>query len=410
MKTKLISLKTVLLTVIVLFVFSASANAQVETKITQNLTINGGRWNKVLRNGDPVTIFSYKQDGDTHTFGIYSDDYAGEIDLRGIPFNVDSKQLKKLPKKSKKGLKTYTPIACAKARKKALAGEYKTIATDMILSNEMGVSVSPKDHITVVGYKVAHSYAGLTTNYYYAIVKDDAAGYCHSYDLDKITINNVPLPFLPRTDDPQVIAFIENAKRNITERKNAESRAWYAKQEKLAAERQAKREAEREEEKRLEAEYQAYRDSMAAAKVEQDMAEMKRCAPAIIKVGGWYRDSANGIEVDITFTNCTSQKVKYVYFRGYFLNAVGDKCRNDITRSTEWKYRGVGPIDAMPKELQKNYYPNVEFWRFGNPKFYSSIAHTFRLSSVTIEYMNGKKTTLSGAELKKRVKYESFWN
>ena len=72
--------------VIAVIAYSTNATAQVETRMTQNLTINGGNWTKVLKAGDPVTIFSYKQDGDTHTFGIYSDDYAGEIDLRGIPF------------------------------------------------------------------------------------------------------------------------------------------------------------------------------------------------------------------------------------------------------------------------------------------------------------------------------------
>ena len=110
------SLKTILPIVVAMFFFSASAYAQIEIKMTHNLTINGGIWTKVLKAGDSVTIFSYKQDGDTHSFGIYSDDYAGEIDLRGIPFNVDSKQLKKLPKNSKNGLKTYTPMACTKAR------------------------------------------------------------------------------------------------------------------------------------------------------------------------------------------------------------------------------------------------------------------------------------------------------
>lgn len=398
-------LKTIILVLLAMFVFDTSISAQVETKMPQNLTINGGSWTKVLKAGDPVTIFSYKQSGDTHSFGIYSDDYAGEIDMKGIPFNVDSKHLKKLPKKSKKSLNSYTEMACTKARKKALAGEYKTIATDMLLSTEYGVSVSPKDHITVIGYKVDHGFSGLTTNYYYAIVKDDAAGYCHSFDLDKITINQVPLPFLPRTDDPQVIAVIEKAKRDITERKNAESRAWYAKQEKLAAERQAKRQAEREEEKRLEAKWKAQQDSIDAAKKQEDFARLKSLSPAFIEVFGWSMDSAGGIEVDITFTNCSSQKVKYVYFRGYFLNAVGDRCRNEITRSTEWKYRGVGPIAPFPKSADDSSYGHRHTYFFGNPLFYSSIAKTFRLSSVTIEYMNGKKTTLSGTELKKRVKY-----
>lgn len=387
------------------FVSNFAIAEDIETRFTGGLTVNGTGWNKVFRAGDPVTIYSYKQKDGVYSFGIYSDDYAGGINMKYIPFNVDIKQLKKLPKSAKKKESYYTEMACKKARKKALAGEYKTIATDMILSNELGVSVSPKDRITIIGYNIDRGYLGLSTNYYYAIVKDDAAGYCHSYDLDKITIDNVPLPFLPRTDDPQVIAAIKNAKNSITERKNAESRAWYEKQERLAAERQAKREAEREEEKRLEAEWKAHQDSVDAAKKQQEFVRLKALSPAFIEIFGWSMDSAGGIEVDITFTNCSSQKVKYVYFRGYFLNAVGDKCRNEITRSTEWKYRGVGPIDPFPKTADDSSYGHRHTYFFGNPRFYSSIADKFRLSSVTIEYMNGKKFTLSGAELKKRVKY-----
>lgn len=107
----------------------------------------------------------------------------------------------------------------------------------------------------------------------------------------------------------------------------------------------------------------------------------------------------------ISLSNCSSQKVKYVYFRGYFLNAVGDICRNEITGSTEWKYRGVGPIDPFPKTSDDSSYGHRHTYFFGNPRFYSRIAEKFRLSSVTIEYMNGTKKVLSGAELKKRVKY-----
>ena len=140
-------LRTIVMAVITMIAYCTNATAQVETKITQNLTINGGRWNKVIRNGDPITIFSYKQDGDTHTFGIYSDDYAGEIDLRGIPFNVDPKELKKLPKNSKKGLKTYTPKACAKAREKALAGKYISSPSNSLLSRDNNLYIRKNETI-----------------------------------------------------------------------------------------------------------------------------------------------------------------------------------------------------------------------------------------------------------------------
>ena len=99
------------------------------------------------------------------------------------------------------------------------------------------------------------------------------------------------------------------------------------------------------------------------------------------------------------------KKVKYVYFKGFFLNAVGDKCRNEINGTTEWKCRGVGPVDALPDSPYYIYYDHIAHWHFSNPRFYSATANTFRLSSITIEYMNGKKTTLSGTELKKRVRY-----
>lgn len=292
---------------------------------------------------------------------------------------------------------TYYKKACARAREKALSGQYKTIAP--VTLHPVGYSiysVIENDPITIIGFRELRDFAN-RPYYRYAILNNKCAEFFESSGYQNIMID-LPLGYLPSTDDPQVKAIIDRGKAEFVKQRQEEER-------RIAAEKEAQAEKEKEDKRRMEAEYQAYRDSIAAAKVEKDMAEMKSSAPAIIKVGDWNMDSAGGITVDITFTNCTSQKIKYVYFRGYFLNAVGDKCRNDITGSTEWKYRGVGPIDAMPKELQKNYYPNVEFWRFGNPKFYSTIAHTFRLSSVTIEYMNGKKTTLSGAELKKRVKY-----
>ena len=403
MKTKLILLQTVLQIVVAMLIFSTSANAQVETKANQNFTINGDCWNKVIHYGDPVTIFSYKQDGDTHSFGIYSDDYAGVIDMRSNPFNVDYKQLKKLPKNSKKDLKAYTEMACTKARAKALAGKYKTVANDLILSNQMYVSVSRGDPMTVVGYKEENYFA--RKNFYYAIVNNDAAGICHSYDLDKIVIDNVPLPFLPSTSDSQVLAYIKRENQRIQDRKTAEMRVRNEKAEeerRLAAERRAQQE---EENRRIEAEQKARLDSIYAVEQREKFAHLRTLAPAFIEVTGWTMDSAGGIAVNIRFTNCSSQKVKYVYLRGYFLNAVGDKCRNDITGSTEWKYRGVGPISPLPKTPEEMSYAHIDSWSFGNPLFYSTIADKFRLSSVTIEYMNGKKAVLSGAELKKRVKY-----
>ena len=79
------------------------------------------------------------------------------------------------------------------------------------------------------------------------------------------------------------------------------------------------------------------------------IADYKKMGPALFKVLGWYMDSAGGITVSIEVTNCSSQRIKYVTFKGYFLNAVGDKCRNEIGGGTEWRGKGVGPIEAFPK-------------------------------------------------------------
>ena len=95
-------------------------------------------------------------------------------------------------------------------------------------------------------------------------------------------------------------------------------------------------------------------------------------------------------------------------FEGYFINAVGDRCRNEIGGSTTWKARGVGPIGPCPTTAD-NYYDRVKkcdaSYNFDNLTFYTRVAHTFRLSSVTVEYTNGKNITLSGANLNKHVRY-----
>lgn len=216
------------LAVISMFAFSTKADAQISAKTKKTFTINGGRWNKVLKKGETVTIFSYKQDGDTHSFGIYYDDYAGIIDTKNIPFDVEFKQLKKLPKNSKKKLSTYTKEACTNARIKAFSGKYNTTSPGVLNSDDYDISVSKNDLITIIGYKSEDTLFGLT--FYYAIIKDDEAGYCDNSRFDNYVFNNVPLPFLPSTDDPQVETIIAKEKQAIKSRKEAETKAFYVRQ------------------------------------------------------------------------------------------------------------------------------------------------------------------------------------
>lgn len=384
-------LRTIVMAIIAVIAYSTNVTAQIETTITQDLTINGGAWTKVLKAGDPVTIFSYKQDGDTHSFGIYSDDFAGKIDMRGIPFNVDSKQLKRLPKKPKRGLKTYTTMACAKAREKALAGKYISSPSNSLLGQDNDLYVRKNETVKFLGYKAVHDISG-GYYYYYAVVSEDGAGICYNYESgfgflkldDKVIVNNVPLPFLPSTDNQQVQIIIANEKQAIKERKAAEMRA-------LEEKARKQREVQETQRKALE---------------EQEFEDLKLMDPAYIEVNKIKMDNAGGNEVTIKFTNCSSLKIKYVYFTGFFLNAVGDKCRDEINGSTVWKYTGVGPVSRIPNTPDK-YGPYIKYFH-SDPLFYSKNARKFRLSSVTIEYMNGKKTVLSGAELNDRVDYTDY--
>ena len=139
---------------------------------------------------------------------------------------------------------------------------------------------------------------------------------------------------------------------------------------------------------------------------EQEFEDLKLMDPAYIEVKKIKMDNAGGNEVTIKFTNCSSQKIKYVYFTGYFLNAVGDKCRDEINGSTVWKYTGVGPVSRIPNTPDR-FGSYIKYFH-SDPLFYSKNARKFRLSSVTIEYMNGKKAVLSGAELDDRVDYTDY--
>ena len=149
--------RTIIMAVIAMFTYSTSANAQVEAKVTQSFNVVGDGWKKVFRNGTPVTVFAYKHKEDVYSFGIYSDDYAGLIDLKINPFNMEEKQLKKLPnaqgKHAEQMLLEYYKVACTKAREKAFAGKYKTKAPYLYPKGYSPFHISQNDSITIIGQK-----------------------------------------------------------------------------------------------------------------------------------------------------------------------------------------------------------------------------------------------------------------
>lgn len=390
---------TCLITLVLLCSHSAYAQ-EIKTKVIQRISIDRGA--KVFEVGDSVTVFAYKKKSDIHYLGIYSDDYAEIINMRTIPVDLSPKQLKKMPNaqddKSKEYLESVKKDISERIRNKALSCKIKDLGNGTFFGENGGKSCTLKNEIvTIVGYK--NDGVGSL----YAIIKSDGAGVYKHYGKD--SFKSIPLAYMPSTDDPMVRLLIDKENKKIEEQKKVRE----------------------EEERRLAAIKKAHDDSIKAIKdsiemveKQQELAELKaklaeqmdrirKLGPALIKVTGWTMDSAGGITVSLQITNCTNQRIKYVTFKGYFLNAVGDRCRNEISGSTEWKGRGVGPIEAYPKtpdELVDGGKEHIGYYDFEHSSFYTRTADTFHLSSVTIEYMNGKKTVLAGAELKKRVIYE----
>lgn len=400
--------KLISLLAIVSLYTSYAYSQEIKTKLLQQIRIDRGfnQSVKLIETGDSVTVFAYKKKDDRHYFGIYTNDYADIINLKDIPFDLQPKQLKKLPnalnEEGKIQLNIVRKNINEKVRSLALSEKYKVFVTGTFTNEQNHNTCSfNRDLVTIIGYK--NSSVGA----YCAIIHKDGAGIYKYYVSN--AFNTVPLDYMPSTDDPEVIFKISSENTRITN------------------EIAKKKKAREEEERRLAAIKKAHDDSIQAVKdsislierekeladikkeLAKEMAAIRKLGPVLIKVTGWTMDSAGGITVSLEITNCTSQRIKYVTFKGYFLNAVGDKCRNEINGSTEWKGRGIGPIEAYPKtpeelvEGDKEYIANYDF---EHASFYARTADTFYLSSVTIEYMNGKKSVLSGTELKKRVIYK----
>ena len=126
--------------------------------------------------------------------------------------------------------------------------------------------------------------------------------------------------------------------------------------------------------------------------------------PILISNLTWSIKSSGGIDLKFNITNCTQNTIKYVYVTGYCLNAVEDRCHDEISGKTTWTVRCIGPIEPCPTSIN-NFYERekscVGSYHFENPIFYSHVARSIVFSSISIEYMDGKKTTLSEEILKK---------
>ena len=262
----------------------------------------------------------------------------------------------------------------AQYRSKALRGEIKGVFSydvpEPITKNGI---LESGDTVSIVGY--SHSEGGYR---YYALYCDKYAGtYRPSTKIKKLFENEDKIDFrnLPDIDDPDVKLVIQQHKAIVDSIQSI----------RLAESAKAMAESA----KKL---IKVYKDN----------------APFVIGDIFWDSNSAGGIEVSLSITNCVNQTIKYVTFQGYFINAVGDRCQNEIGGGSIWKAKGVGPIGPCPTTIDncsERMYDCKGSYTFDNLTFYSRIARTFRLSSVTVEYTNGRKITLSGANLNKHVRY-----
>lgn len=89
-------------------------------------------------------------------------------------------------------------------------------------------------------------------------------------------------------------------------------------------------------------------------------------------------------------------------------NPTMDYHKKSAIYGTTWTAKGAGPIGPCPTSLdnkeERMRSCSGEYY-FDKPTFYSRIADTFILSSVSIQYMNGK-TTLSGERYHKHISYK----
>ena len=403
-------MKKIISILIVCIFSSAIIYAQsVKTSFSEKIVLTDiiGFPQHTFYGGESVTIHAYKKKGNKYHFLVETENYATSFNCNRIPFYASEKELKKLPSaigskadallRERHQAVNQRKVAKeqqARAAKEKADAEAKAQYRRKALDGKIKVALKPKaaylknkngetpflygDTVTLIGFSY-HNY-----NYSYAMYSDKGADVFQTgFSGSDIVEYNKDIDFtkFPSCDDPEV--------REILERQSVVVDSINAI-------------------KTIQADIKAREDRKRAEEsLKQRIQEYKENAPFIINFSSWSSNSVGGITVYIDITNCTQNTIKYVTFQGYFINAVGDKCRNEIGGGTVWKARGVGPIGPCPTSIENHYerYRNCEAsYTFDNLTFYSRVANKFKLSSVTVEYTNGKKITLSGVNLNKHIK------
>ena len=344
--------------------------------------------------GDTVIIIGYKKDYSQSSYALYNDKYANvyiayastfpfnrEFDWEHMPSSDDA-DVTTLLNRKKNEIKQKIEEEKRKYQEYALQGNILGVFVKGLYDWDIPEDflIEDKDTVHVIGYSKSdkfHNVAMYNEKGAY-ILKSKSSMYSGISRYIKQVNNEIKFEWLPSTSDPKVLTIIDRQKQV------ADS----------IHELRTKQEIEELKTKELEL-----------------IAMYKAMSPVFIKLVSWNTNSIGGVEdIEVEIMNCSpTQTIKYISFQGYFTNPVGDKCQNEIGGDYTWKARGVGPIGPAPTNLDnfwERFYEMKGSYNFDDIGFYSRTAQYIHISSVTIQYMNGKSITLSGTNLEKHLKYE----
>lgn len=98
-----------------------------------------------------------------------------------------------------------------------------------------------------------------------------------------------------------------------------------------------------------------------------------------------FPNSVGGVNVGIDVTNLSNKTIKYLRFNVSAYNAVGDKVRGEISRSSSANIYATGPFVA--NGFNSLSWSNV---------WYNNSIRCTEITSMIIEYMDGSKRTYTG--------------
>lgn len=101
------------------------------------------------------------------------------------------------------------------------------------------------------------------------------------------------------------------------------------------------------------------------------------------------QNSAGGVDAYFSYKNVSNKTIKYLYWSGYVINAVGDPVECEVRETSEGRGKDTGPI--KPGRSSDGYWSCM---------WYNYSAKKLILTGVQIEYMDGSTISISKNELK----------